>query len=82
MRLNKYILPPTITTESKVFLVEVALLSRNIFFEAYVGDDNKIWHGYNLIVLHTPDVKQKLECVDLRGFFQQANIGRCEFTNL
>ena len=81
------ILSPTTAADSEDFAVEVALLSRNVVFEALEGDGgdgdgahegNDALHGPHLIVLRSPDIRQELEGVELRGFGQQGNIGRCE----
>ena len=54
------------------FPVEVALLSRNIVFEAAKeGSEESSHQGGRLTVFHTPDVQQTIEGVEFKNFGQQ-----------
>ena len=74
IELDAPILRPTTMLESADFAVEVALLSRNIVFEG--GSDSVVSHGGHFMIMHTPNVVQTIEGVDLRNFGQQGNLGR------
>ena len=60
--LDEAIVPPVTVQDGDGFAVEVALLSRNILFEGATDDPDSLLGGH-LIVLHTPDVQQKLQGV-------------------
>lgn len=75
VELDSPIWRPTTLKDSADFATEVALLARNIVFEG-AADDSNSQHGGHLIVLHTPNVVQKLEGVEFRNFGQQGNLGR------
>lgn len=68
LNLDVAIRRPTTSVETTDFAVEVALLSRNIVFttEGLKSDD-----GGHFWVIHTPEVAQTIEGVDIRGFGQQ-----------
>mmetsp|Transcript_29790 Transcript_29790/g.44184 ORF Transcript_29790/g.44184 Transcript_29790/m.44184 type:complete len:1743 (-) Transcript_29790:270-5498(-) len=70
---------PTHTTvkTSPTFAVEVALLTRNIVFDAKREDDDaNPLHGGHLKIFHTPNQAQVIEGVEVRRFGQLGNIGR------
>jgi hypothetical protein len=72
---------PTTSLDDPMAPVEVALLDRNIRIVA-IDDDaaNPIsdghGHGGHLMVMHTPDVHQFFQGVELNGMGQQGNLGR------
>ena len=74
IELDSPILRPTTMLESADFAVEVALLSRNIVFEG--GSDSTVNHGGHFMIMHTPNIIQTIEGVDLRNFGQQGSLGR------
>ena len=65
---------PTTLKDSPDFAVEVALLSRNIVFEG--GEDDNPDHGGHFWVMHTPQVAQHIEGIEVRNFGQQGLLGR------
>uniref|UniRef100_A0A7S4JV21 G8 domain-containing protein n=1 Tax=Odontella aurita TaxID=265563 RepID=A0A7S4JV21_9STRA len=80
---------PTLTSldpVERVFAVEVARLSRRVIFEAdqelYMNMttgqmvDEDAYHGGHLMMMHTPDVVQRLSGVEIRGFGQHGFLGR------
>lgn len=70
VRLDKWIIPPVTEMDQDPFPVEVALLSRNVAFDA-VDDLSSELLGGHLIVLNTPAVAQRIEGVELRNFGRQ-----------
>lgn len=74
LKLNEAIMRPTTLKESEDFAVEVALLSRNIVFDA--GADVDPTEGGHFWVMHTPTVQQNIEGIELRHFGQAGNLGR------
>jgi len=66
------------TTEIRggVAASEVALLSRNLVFEAEKDDVSNPYHGGHTKVMHTPNVVQTMEGIELINFGQQGNMGR------
>lgn len=74
VELDSSIVRPTTWKDSQDFAVEVALLSRNIKFMG--GYDSNPDHGGHFMVMHTPDVDQRVEGVEVRNFGQQGNLGR------
>jgi len=72
--LDAAIIRPTTIKESEDFAVEVALLSRNIVFDA--GSDAEEFHGGHFMVFHTPNVTQSIVGIDVHNFGQQGNLGR------
>ena len=69
------ILPVTAQHDEGLFPVEVALLSRNIRFEAPEDKDDPLIGGH-FMVLRTPTVSQYVEGVEFVNFGQQGNLGR------
>lgn len=65
-----------ISTGTDSFPVEVALLSRNIVVEASADAADELLGGH-MVVLHTPNVPQKLNGMELRGLGRQ---GKCAGT--
>jgi len=72
--LNAPIIRPTTTVEWKEYAVEVALLSRNIVFDA--GSDNNPVHGGHFWIFHTPTIVQSIVGIDVQHFGQQGSLGR------
>ena len=69
--------------DMKVMASEVAWLSRPIIFEAE-GDgpssnDHGSLHGGHLIILHSPEISQHIEGVEIRNFGQQGSEYRYNF---
>lgn len=62
------IIRPTTAVEWKDFAVEVALLSRNIVFDARADDDPI--HGGHFWVFHTPTIVQSIVGIDVVHFGQ------------
>lgn len=65
---------PISARESPDFAVEVALLSRNIVFEG--GHDSNENHGGHFWIMHTPEVAQTVEGIEVKNFGQQGSLGR------
>jgi len=63
--------------QSSLTAVEVALLSRNVLI---MGDDTddiaNEKHGGHLMILQTPNVKQRIQGVEFRKMGQQGNLGK------
>ena len=63
--------------QSSLTAVEVALLSRNVVI---MGDDTddiaNEKHGGHLMILQTPNVKQRIQGVEFRKMGQQGNLGK------
>jgi len=74
--LTNKIAKPTTMMDDPDYAVEVALLSRNIKFEAADDDPVNPAHGGHLMVVHTPGVPQTIHGVEFRKFGQQGNLGR------
>ncbi|KAL7565473.1 hypothetical protein ACA910_012212 [Epithemia clementina (nom. ined.)] len=73
--LNETIAIPVTAKQDQRFPVEVALLSRNIRFEA-VKDTRYPLMGGHFMVLRTPGVNQHIEGIEVVNFGQQGNLGR------
>jgi len=67
----------TTLKDDPVYAVEVALLSRNILIKPQ--DDVEIMNvrdGGHMMILHTPNLAQYIEGIELRGMGQQGILGR------
>jgi len=73
LELDAPIRRPTTLLESQDYAVEVALLSRNIVFE---GGSNNMQDGGHFIILHTPNVAQTIQGIDIQHFGIQGTLGR------
>lgn len=73
--LNDGISEPSTLASDPDHAVEVALLTRRIVFEADSSPVDALAGGH-LMILHTPDVAQRLEGVEIRNFGQQGTLGR------
>ena len=66
--------PNTIANELPELAAEVASLNRPVKFDSI--EDSNDNHGGHLIVMHTPDVAQNVEGVEINHFGQQGILGR------
>jgi len=74
LQLNLPIVRPTTVVESNLFAVEVALLSRNIVFQA--EENSKPSQGGHFWVMHTPLVQQTIHGVEFKRFGRQSELGK------
>ena len=74
LNLDRPAIRPITMRNDRDFAVEVALLSRNILFDAMLSS----WadHGGHFWVFHTPRIHQMIEGVEIRNFGQQGTLGR------
>ena len=74
LELDSAIHRPTTVVDNPLYAVEVALLSKNIRFEGAKDGDDLI--GGHFWILHTPNIVQTIEGVELFNFGQQGILGR------
>lgn len=67
---------PTTEKDDARFAVEIALLSRNILFDAKNDTSEPVTGGGNLVVIHTPNVTQTIQGAEFRHSGQQGMVGR------
>jgi len=65
----------TTKADDEQFPVEVVNLSRNFILEAE-EDQNNALHGGHFIIIHTPDIQQLIEGIEIINFGQQGHLGR------
>jgi hypothetical protein len=75
LSLDDLVVPSVTLRHNDSFAVEVALLSRNILFEAAPDASDPLLGGH-LTIMNTPKVVQIIQGVEIRNFGRQGEIGR------